>query len=233
MPTLESQKPGPEAFANALSDADVRTTSTTTTQRNATYVPPTAPPTRQEVVTREDGPVRGPLGFSFSAGFFGWAVASFFALLLTVLALALFGANMTADGVVSTAELGSLTMAGIVAGVVVLFVAYFLGGFAAGRIGIVNGALHGASILAWTLLFGLLAFAVAAYAADALDLAAYAYPYRIDWNALTATGVVVLVLSLLAMLGGAMLGGMLGAREWIAERFGVTARRTVRRGRTV
>ncbi|HWH09033.1 MAG TPA: hypothetical protein VNX21_07515 [Candidatus Thermoplasmatota archaeon] len=165
---------------------------------------------------RVDRPV-GARPFSIAAGFFGWAVASFFTLVLATLVLALLGAaayDATGGGAtgVTADTFNSLTTSGLVGLLVALFLAYLLGGYAAGRIGLWHGVGHGVAVVAWTVLFTILTIALGAWLGDAV--AGLNLVPAIDWGDLAGPTLVGILLSLAAMLGGAILGAKLGTRPY-------------------
>lgn len=179
------------------------------------------------VVDREPAP-----GFSIGATFLGWAVASFFTLVLLGLVSALLGGALANDGAVDANEAanGGVTLA--IGSAIAIFLAYLVGGYAAGRIALRNGMAHGAATVAWTVLFAV----IAAFAGAAL--ANYYAPVipALDPDAVrtvtTGTLVSLGIAFLCALLGGA-LGGRLGERyhERHADAYG--SRRRIDRGRTV
>lgn len=220
----DADRPEPSAFREALERNDIqgeygREPHASERIREDRVAPSETVHEREEVRDLDR-----PIGFSIAAGFFGWAVASFFTLLFVGLTLAALGAQAyneasTGDGAVDLArpDWTTLSTAGAVAGLVSILVAYFLGGYAAGRIGLRSGALHGVMVVVWTVLATLLAAVLAGAAADAFDLGAYVAPFAIDWSAVTTETAIGLGIVLLTMLVGAILGGMLGDRWWAAD----------------
>lgn len=192
-----------------------------------TYTPPNAdygshgsattaapPVSSRETTTVTDRPV-AHRPFSLAAGFFGWAVASFFTLVLATIVLAMLGASAYDASDAGTNDLSqetfnSLTTAGLIGLLVGLFIAYFLGGYAAGRIGLWHGTGHGLAVVGWSVLFSVLAIALGAYLGDAV--AGLNLTPAVDWNALTGPTVVGLLITLAVMLAGAILGANLGTR---------------------
>lgn len=177
-----------------------------------------SPLVRERIVATDAPVARRP--FSIAAGFFGWAVASFFTLVLTTIVLALIGASaydITDAGAnaLDTGTFNELTTTGLIGLVVALFIAYALGGYAAGRIGLWNGVGHGVAVVAWSVLFSVAAIALAVTLGDSVD-ALNVVP-RVDWDALTTPTLVGLLVALVTMLAGAILGGKLGTRTDTAE----------------
>lgn len=156
--------------------------------------------------------------FSVAAGLFGWASAAFFSLALLGIVLALVGnaaydstANTDPRGSISQAALDNLASAGIVAGILVIFVSYVLGGYNAGRIDRTHGIGQGIVIVGWTLAFGagfwVLANATGSVANAINDFA----PLGITWTGISARSIAVLIITVFVMLGGATLGGYVAA----------------------
>ncbi len=107
---------------------------------------------RETVRAREE---RHYGGVKIGSAFFGWLTATGTAVLLT----ALLAAAGTAVGVATNTDLGTASNAtqsagtiGLVGGIallVVLFVAYFCGGYVAGRMARFNGLKQGAAVWLW------------------------------------------------------------------------------------
>ena len=155
-------------------------------------------------------------GFNIGAAFFGWLVAVGMAALLT----AILSAAGAAIGLTSLSESEARSGAdtiGIVGGVlfvVVLALAYFAGGYVAGRMSRFDGARQGIGV--W--LFGLvvtIALAVlgAIAGAEYNVLAQLNLPrIPIDEGSIATAGAIALGAILLATLVGALLGGKTGER---------------------
>lgn len=173
-------------------------------------------PARETVTERRDY-ARGDRPFSIAAGFFGWAVASFFTLVLATIVLAVIGTAAYDASDAGTTGLtqntfNDLTTGGLLGLAIALFVAYLLGGYAAGRIGLWHGTGHGVAVVAWTILFTLVTIGLAAAYGD--NVAGLYLVPRVDWSGLTGPSIVGLVVALLVMLGGAILGANLGTRPY-------------------
>ena len=156
-------------------------------------------------------------GINWGAAFFGWLVAVGVAVLLTGI-LAAAGAAIgltepsTADQATSQPE--TLSLAGAIALLVVLAIAYYCGGYVAGRMSRFDGAKQG--IGAWVI--GLLITIAVAVLAVVLG-AEYNVVERanlpripIGEDTLTTGGVIATVAILLGTLLFAALGGIAGAR---------------------
>src|SRR4029453_19263057 len=92
-------------------------------------------------------------GMKFGSAFFGWLTAAGLGVLLTALVAAVLTAlNLSAEDVGDgVARVGDLGMAGAVAVAVVVFIAYFAGGYVAGRMARFSGALQGFAVWLWAI----------------------------------------------------------------------------------
>ncbi|MEA3199062.1 MAG: hypothetical protein QOE90_490 [Thermoplasmata archaeon] len=196
-----------------------------------TPVPPSEYEERRVVADRADRP-----GFSFGDSFLGWNVAAFWMLVLTGIVLALLGNaayNQSGAGTNTGAlDLNGLAVAGIAGLLIAQFVAYFLGGLAAGRMARGSGVANGLGVAVWGVVMALLVGALVYWAGTAYNLGYWATFYGVSFGNWTGQVVGVLVGTLIAMFLGAVLGGMLGARPY--ERAYVDRRErvgTYRRGR--
>ena len=155
-------------------------------------------------------------GFNFGAAFFGWLVATGLAVLL----IAILGAAGTAIGLTELSEAeanDSADAIGILGGVLlilVLAIAYYAGGYVAGRLSRFDGARQGLG--AW--LFGLVVTILLAVAGAVLG-SEYNILQRldlpripIDEGSLSTGGLIALGAILLATLVAAILGGKVGER---------------------
>lgn len=155
-------------------------------------------------------------GFSWGAAFFGWLSAAGLAGILTGI-LSATGAVLAVNEVgnkVSGSEAKTIGLAGGIGLLVVLAVAYFCGGYVAGRMARFDGARQGFAVWAWGLI---IAIAVAALALiggseynvlDSLNLPRI----PVDQGTLSTGGIIALAAALLATLLFAVLGGKVGER---------------------
>ncbi|SDC75635.1 hypothetical protein SAMN05660690_2425 [Geodermatophilus telluris] len=157
-------------------------------------------------------------GIKWGAAFFGWLSATGLAVVLVAL-LAATGVGLSlaqVDGVddVPADPASTLGVAGGIALLVILFLAYLAGGYVAGRMARFDGARQGLAV--W--LVGLLVVVVLAVVATVLG-AQYNVLQQlnlpripIDEGTATTAGLVTLAAVLVATLLGALLGGTLGTR---------------------
>lgn len=123
-----------------------------------------------------------------------------------------------------------LSIGGLIAGLVVLFLACLVGGWVAGRIAHRNGGLHGLVAIVWLVLLAGALAALAAIFGDDLDVTdQVGLPSWFSGDALTTTAIITGVVALLLALLGGWLGGKLGDRHRHQETVEVVeTRRSVR-----
>lgn len=156
-------------------------------------------------------------GLDWGADFLGFAVAVFFAVVLFGVVGAIvgtvgyqMGAPAPTSGHVSgtTQNLG---LAGLAGGLIAIFLAYLIGGYAAGRMARFNGPLNGLGVVLWTVIVALLLGILGAVLGSSFNVASQ-LNLHIDTATLTATGLISLLVTLAVMCVGAVMGGRLGAR---------------------
>jgi hypothetical protein len=155
-------------------------------------------------------------GLNWGAAFFGWLVAIGVATLLT----AILSATGAAIGLTKTSESAASKSAdtiGIVGGIlflVVLLVAYYAGGYVAGRMSRFDGPRQGAGVWGIGLLVTiLLAVAGVLLGAKYNVLSQLSLPHiPVDEGSLTAGGLIALVAIFLGTLLAAVIGGKAGTR---------------------
>jgi hypothetical protein len=161
-------------------------------------------------------PVRERFGGSkLGAAFFGWLVAIGMTVLLTgVVALVVAAMGRNVASVPFLADAATVGLTGMGTAVAVLAIAYFFGGYVAGRLARFDGARNG--LLAWLLgvIVAVLAGVAAAVVGASTNLAATirlpAVP--VDVTALTVSGAILLALTVIVTALTAALGGRLGER---------------------
>lgn len=158
-------------------------------------------------------------GMKFGAAFFGWLTASGTAVLLT----ALLAAAGTAIGLGNNVQVPdpttqSVQTIGLVGGIVLLvivLIAYFAGGYVAGRMARFNGVKQGVGVWLWAVVAAVV-FAILSLLAGAqfnILGTLNGFP-RIPVNegTLTTAGVATAVAVAVVALVGAVLGGIAGMR---------------------
>ena len=156
-------------------------------------------------------------GINWGAAFFGWLVAIGLAALLTALvsaAGAAIGLTKVTDPSKASGSTGVVGIVGAVILLVVLFLAYYCGGYVAGRMSRFDGGRQGLAV--W--LFGILITILLAVAGAVLGsqynvLAQLKLPrIPVDEGSLAVGGLIALAAWVVATLLGAILGGRLGER---------------------
>ena len=137
------------------------------------------------------------------------------ALALVVLLAGLIGAALGAvgyqTGLDDTAD--ELSIAGLIGGIVTLFVAFLVGGWAAARIARYDGRRNGIMTAVWAILLAALVSALAAALGGEYDVLRNAdLPQFFSRDALTAGAIVSGIAAAVAMLAGGFLGGDWGER---------------------
>ncbi|MBO1756499.1 hypothetical protein J4030_15355 [Allobranchiibius sp. CTAmp26] len=161
-------------------------------------------------------------GVKIGSAFFGWLTATGMAVLLTAL-IAAIGAgvgvvnNTNVTNAKNTASSNASTV-GVVGAIVLLLivlVAYYCGGYVAGRMARFNGIRQGIAVWLWALVIAIVLAILAAVAGEKYNLLAKlnAFPrIPVKEGTLTTTGIVALIAVAAASLIGAMLGGLGGMR---------------------
>ena len=156
-------------------------------------------------------------GFNWGAAFFGWLVAVGIGALLTAL-LSAAGTAIAIAEIESTGEAAaSADTVGIVGGILILataLLAYFAGGYVAGRMSRFDGGRQGMAVWIWSIVVVLVLALLGAIAGSEYNLFAGLDLPRIpvDEGSLTAGGVIVLLIVLVGTLLAAIAGGKAGER---------------------
>ena len=171
---------------------------------------------REEVLEREQ---RNFGNVKVGSAFFGWVAAMGIAVLLT----ALVAATGAAIGQSTSGNLGdtvndnasAIGLWGAVALAVIMFIAYYCGGYVAGRMARFNGALQGLTVWLWAVVIAIVVAILTAIAGSRYDIlgSVNGFP-RIPMSAtdLTTAGIITAIVIALVSLGGAVLGGIAGMR---------------------
>jgi hypothetical protein len=106
-----------------------------------------------------------------------------------------------------------ISTASLIGGLVVLFVSYVIGGWAAGRIARYDGARNGVMAAIWAIVLAGALSALAAWLGDTYDVFSNVdLPQWFNRDAVTTTAIVSGVAAIAAMLVGGGLGGLWGTR---------------------
>jgi amino acid transporter len=212
--------------ANAGEPA-TRTGAVATTERERGTVDDGATATRVERPVRPAGDTMRDVrarqreefgGINWGAAFFGWLVAVGVAVLLTgILAAAGAAIGLTQPSTANqagNASADTLSLAGAIALLVVLAIAYYCGGYVAGRMSRFDGARQGIGAWVVGLLITIVAAVLAIVAGSQYNVVDRANLPRlpIGDQTLTTGGAIASVAILLGTLLFAALGGIAGAR---------------------
>ncbi|WP_051298999.1 YrzE family protein [Arthrobacter castelli] len=157
-------------------------------------------------------------GIKFGSAFFGWLAATGMTVLLTALAAAITAAvgaatNTQTDQVVQNPQAAGIW--GIVIVLVVLFIAYYCGGFVAGRMARFDGARQGFAVWLWAIVIAIIVTLVGAIVGSQMGgLSSFTSlpQMNVDQSMMTMAGILTLIGLILVTLGGAILGGLAGMR---------------------
>jgi hypothetical protein len=177
------------------------------------------PTTRESVMNREKERYGG---MKFGSAFFGWLTATGTAVIL----IALLSSTGTAIGLgngtsakdVADAARSNADTIGIVGGIilaVILLLAYFCGGYVAGRMARFDGVKQGVAVWLWALVIAIVLAVVGLIAGSQFDVLAQLQTFpRLPLNegALAAGSIITAVVALVVSLIGAILGGLAGMR---------------------
>ena len=231
--SVESQRAAGDTTATERVDTARDTTVTGPTQRtehveHVTHVqPPAAQPVAQQPTyqpthvedrRRDDTEARDRFGgINWGAGFFGWLVA----IGMTIILSGIVGAVLTAVGSQiditlrdARAAAGSIGIGAGITLLVVLMLAYFTGGYVAGRMSRFDGARQGVAVWVIGLLVTLLVAALGAVAGDEYNIFERINLPRLPLNLseLGTGGAITALAVLVGTLLAAVVGGKVGHR---------------------
>jgi len=168
-------------------------------------------------------------GIKWGSAFFGWLTATGTGLLLTAFATAagaVFGLANTPGGAGQAAEQAgqaaqdpaTVQTAGLVSAIavlVILFLAYYCGGYVAGRMARFNGMKQGIAVWLWALVIAVIVAILVGIAGSQFNILANLNSLPrlpVGEGDLTTGGIITALVALAASLGGAILGGLAGMR---------------------
>jgi len=173
-------------------------------------------PGHREVVARQKDEFGG---MKFGAGFFGWLAATGMAVLLSALVAGIAtAAGVNQNATPADATTGNLQTAGVVGGIVLLviiLIAYFCGGYVAGRMARFNGLKQGVAVWLWAIIVTIVLVIIGAIAGSKFDLLSQVQGLPnmgVDTGKVTTTGILAAVGVAVVALVGAILGGLAGMR---------------------
>jgi hypothetical protein len=177
------------------------------------------PLTGEEVIERQREQFGG---VKVGSAFFGWLAATGTAAILTGLLAATgaalgLGVMLDPGASAGDAPLDAETVGWIGAGalLVIVFVAYYCGGYVAGRMARFNGVRQGVAVWVWALVIAIVVALVSVVLGSQYDILGRlnAFPrIPVSEGVLTIAGLITAVVVAIASLGGAILGGVVGVR---------------------
>jgi hypothetical protein len=157
-------------------------------------------------------------GLKVGCCFFGWLAATGLAVLLGAI-LAAIGAALGMGNQIDvnqpTANLNTVGLIGGIVLLVIVFVAYYCGGYVAGRMARFHGARQGLGVWLWAVVIGLVLAAIGLIAGTQFDVLARLNGFPripVDQGTWTTGGVFLAIGVVVVSLVGAVLGGLSGMR---------------------
>jgi len=161
-------------------------------------------------------------GIKVGSAFFGWLTATGTAVLLT----ALLAAAGTAVGLATNTDAGQVTgaatqdpgtigLVGAIVVLVILLVAYYCGGYVAGRMARFNGLKQGLAVWLWAIVIAVVVAVLGAVAGSQFNVLSQLNSFpRIPLNegTLSTGAILTAIAAALVALVGALLGGLAGMR---------------------
>src|SRR4051812_17958974 len=172
-----------------------------------------APVTRRDVVARQKERFGG---MKFGACFFGWLTATGMAVLLTALVAAAgtgLGLTRNLNPANAADQPRTIGLVGAIVLLVIIFLAYYAGGYVAGRMARFNGARQGLGVWLWAVIIAVVVAILGMVAGTQFNLLATLNTFpRIPINEgdLTTAGIITAVVVALVALVAAILGGLSG-----------------------
>jgi hypothetical protein len=197
-PDISAERPGPAAGSTAAADRD-------TAAHGEAF-------DRKSVVAREREQFGG---IKIGSAFFGWVTAMGMTVLLTTLVAGIasaIGASTNTDPNEAIQQVTQdPTGAGIIGAIVILailLIAYYCGGYVAGRMARFQGARQGVAVWLWAIVAGVVLTILGAVIGSQIDLGAN-IPVSPE---MTTAGIIAVAVAALVALAGAVLGGLAGMR---------------------
>ena len=157
-------------------------------------------------------------GFDWLASFLGFSVAVFFLTVVLGIGGTIVGAVGSPLGATvpplggtipgTTQQVG---MVALIGSLIALFLAFLIGGYAAGRLARYDGVKNGLGVVLWTIFVALILAVLGAIWGSSFNVASQ-LNLQVDAGTLTAAGLISLVVTLLVMLLASALGGFMGER---------------------
>lgn len=157
-------------------------------------------------------------GFYWGADFIGFAVAMFFTMVFLGIVGAIVGGlgyqlgqplPKIGHAVSQTSQ--NLGIGALIGSLVAIFLAYLIGGYAAGRMARFSGARNGVGVVIWTVIVAILLGVAGAVLGSQFNVASQLH-LKFNPQSMTAAGAISGVITLLVMILGATIGGVMGER---------------------
>jgi hypothetical protein len=178
--------------------------------------PTAVAPDRHTVVSREKDRFGG---IKWGSAFFGWLTATGTGVILTALvAGAGTAVGVATDTTATDAANEDASTVGIIGGIailVILLVAYYCGGYVAGRMARFNGIKQGVAVWVWSLAIAVVVAVSSAVLGNEFDVLGRLNGFPripVDEGDLTTGGIIALAVAVIAALIGAVAGGLAGMR---------------------
>jgi hypothetical protein len=160
-------------------------------------------------------------GVKLGSAFFGWLTATGVTVILIALLVAAGAAVQVATGTdpgsvadqAGSADAATVGLAGGIALLVVVFIAYYCGGYVAGRMARFNGITQGFAVWLWAILIAVVVAVLGAVAGSKYNILANLNSFPripVDEGDVTTGGVIALLALAAASLAGALVGGLAG-----------------------
>ena len=221
--TADSHRVSGDTSSSDRVDMARQTQATGPTQReehveHVTHVQPQQPSYQNQAQPRDDSGARERFaGINWGAGFFGWLVAIGMTIILSGVVgaiLSAIGSNIDITLRDARTSAGSIGIGAGITLLVVLMLAYFTGGYVAGRMSRFDGAKQGVATWLIGLIVTILVGAIGAVAGSQYDIFDRISLPRLPLNLteLGTGGAITAVAVLLGTLLAAIVGGKVGHR---------------------
>jgi hypothetical protein len=176
-------------------------------------------PDRHSVVSREKDRFGG---IKWGSAFFGWLTATGTGVILTALVAGAGTAVGVATDTTATdatdatdADTSTVGIIGGIAILAILLLAYYCGGYVAGRMARFNGIKQGVAVWVWSLAIAVVVAVSSAVLGNEFDVLGRLNGFPripVDEGDLTTGGIIALAVAVIAALLGAVAGGLAGMR---------------------
>lgn len=155
-------------------------------------------------------------GIKWGSAFFGWLTATGTGVILTALVAGAGAAvGVATDTDAANEDASTVGVIGGVAILLILLVAYYCGGYVAGRMARFNGIKQGIAVWVWSLAIAVVVAVSSAMFGNEFDVLGRLNGFPripVDEGDLTTGGIIALAVAVIAALAGAVAGGLAGMR---------------------